>query len=186
MTDPGPAAGGPPLVVLVGPMGAGKSTVGALLAARLGVALRDTDGDVEQAAGKSVSDVFVEDGEDRFRELERAAVARALAEHPGVLALGGGAVMDPTTQEALRGHTVVFLDVQVTDAARRIGLNRDRPLLLGNPRAQWLRIMEGRRPVYEQVARAVVATDGRTPEEVAAAVAAALDAPAASDGPGAP
>ena len=163
-----------PAVVLVGPMGSGKTTVGTVLARRLGAALRDTDADVEQVAGKSVSDVFVDDGEPVFRDLERAAVARALAEHRGVLALGGGAVLDPATQEALRGHTVVFLDVQVTDAARRIGLNRDRPLLLGNPRAQWLRIMEQRRPVYERVATAVVPTDGRTPEEVADAVLAAL------------
>lgn len=163
-----------PVVVLVGPMGSGKTTVGTVLARRLGAPLRDTDADVEQVAGKSVSDVFVDDGEPAFRALERAAVARALAEHPGVLALGGGAVLDPLTEEALRGHTVVFLDVQVTDAARRIGLNRDRPLLLGNPRAQWLRIMEQRRPVYERVATAVVPTDGRTPDEVADAVLAAL------------
>ena len=159
-----------PVVVLVGPMGSGKTTVGTALAARLGLGLRDTDADVEARAGKPVSDIFVDDGEPVFRDLEREAVATALREHDGVLALGGGAVMDPLTEEALRGHTVVFLDVQVTDAARRIGLNRDRPLLLGNPRAQWLRIMERRRPVYERVATAVVATDGRTPDEVADAV----------------
>jgi shikimate kinase len=163
-----------PLVVVVGPMGSGKSTVGRILARRLGVALRDTDADVEVRAGKSVSDIFVDDGEPVFRDLERQAVVVALDEHPGVLALGGGAVMDPLTEEALRGHTVVFLDVQVTDAARRIGLNRDRPLLLGNPRAQWLRIMERRRPVYQRVSTAVVPTDGRTPEEVAEAVLAEL------------
>jgi shikimate kinase len=172
-----PPADGPavrPLVVVVGPMGSGKTTVGRILAQRLGVALRDTDVDVEDRAGKSVSDVFVDDGEPAFRDLERKAVAAALDEHPGVLALGGGAVMDPLTEQQLRGHTVVFLDVQVGDAARRIGLNRDRPLLLGNPRAQWLRIMEGRRPVYERVSTAVVPTDGRTPDEVAEAVLAAL------------
>ncbi len=163
-----------PLVVVVGPMGSGKSTVGRILARRLGVVLRDTDADVEVRAGKSVSDIFVDDGEPVFRDLERQAVVAALGEHPGVLALGGGAVMDPLTEEALRGHTVVFLDVQVTDAARRIGLNRDRPLLLGNPRAQWLRIMERRRPVYQRVSTAVVPTDGRTPEEVAEAVLAEL------------
>ena len=163
-----------PVVVLVGPMGSGKTTVGSALAARLGLGLRDTDADVEARAGKPVSDIFVDDGEPVFRDLEREAVATALREHDGVLALGGGAVMDPLTEEALRGHTVVFLDVQVTDAARRIGLNRDRPLLLGNPRAQWLRIMERRRPVYERVATAVVATDGRTPDEVADAVLDAL------------
>ena len=169
-------AGAParPVVVLVGPMGSGKTTVGRLLAARLGVALRDTDADVEARAGKPVSDIFVDDGEPVFRDLEREAVAAALAEQPGVLALGGGAVMDPLTEQGLHGHAVVFLDVQVVDAARRIGLNRDRPLLLGNPRAQWLRIMERRRPVYERVATAVVATDDRTPEQVADVVLDAL------------
>ena len=169
-------AGAParPVVVLVGPMGSGKTPVGRLLAARLGVALRDTDADVEARAGKPVSDIFVDDGEPVFRDLEREAVAAALAEHPGVLALGGGAVMDPLTEQGLHGHAVVFLDVQVVDAARRIGLNRDRPLLLGNPRAQWLRIMERRRPVYERVATAVVATDDRTPEQVADVVLDAL------------
>jgi shikimate kinase len=172
--DSGLSAGVRPIVVLVGPMGAGKSTVGRLLAGRLGVELRDTDTDVEAIAGKSVADVFVEDGEPAFRDLERQAVVAALAEHPGVLALGGGSVMNPLTEDALRGHAVVFLDVEVSDAARRIGLNRDRPLLLGNPRAQWLRIMTDRRPVYRRVAGTVVATDGRTPDEVADAVLAAL------------
>jgi shikimate kinase len=176
-----------PRVVLVGPMGAGKSTVGRLLAARLGVDLRDTDADVEAFAGKSVPDIFVEDGEPAFRDLEHRAVGTALADHRGVLALGGGSVMNPLTEHALRGHTVVFLDVEVSDAARRIGLNRDRPLLLGNPRAEWLRIMADRRPVYRRVATAVVATDGRTPDEVADAVLAALPALTAVpgvDGPG--
>jgi shikimate kinase len=101
-------------------------------------------------------------------------VAAALAGHRGVLALGGGAVLDPGTQRLLAGHRVVFLDVGITDAARRIGFNRDRPLLLGNPRARWLNLMEARRPVYEQVSLARVDTDGRTPEEVARAVLDAL------------
>jgi shikimate kinase len=165
-----------PRAVLVGPPGAGKSTVGAALAGLLGVGLRDTDADVEAAAGTSVADIFVERGEPAFRELEREAVARALEEHDGVLAVGGGAVMDPLTEEALRGHTVVFLDVGVADAARRIGFNRDRPLLLGNPRAQWLRLMENRRAHYERVATVTVQTDGIGPQEVARRVADALAA----------
>ena len=165
-----------PHAVIVGPPGSGKSTVARLVADRLGMQVRDTDDDVESAAGATVRDVFVEQGEDGFRALERTAVATALAEHTGILALGGGAVLDPGTRELLRGRTVVFLDVGIKDAASRIGLNRDRPLLLGNPRAHWLRLMEARRPVYEEVATVRVDTDGRTAEQVAVAVLEALDA----------
>jgi shikimate kinase len=165
-----------PYLVLVGPPGAGKTTVGRLLAGRLGVAFRDTDADVEALTGTTVAEIFVEAGEARFRELERAAVAAALREHDGVLALGGGAVLDPGTRAALAGRPVVFLDVHVTDAARRVGFNRDRPLLVGNPRSQWLRLMEARRPLYDEVATVTVSTDGRTPEEVVDAVIAATTA----------
>jgi shikimate kinase len=159
-----------PRVVLIGPPGAGTSTVGARLARRLGVGFRDTDADVERATGMPVADIFVEYGEERFRELERAAVAAALAEHDGVLSVGGGAVLDEQTRAALKGHRVVFLDVGVTEAAKRIGLNRDRPMPLGNPRAQWRRLMEARRPLYEQVATARVTTDGVSADEVTASV----------------
>ncbi|MDV3296701.1 MAG: shikimate kinase, partial [Brachybacterium paraconglomeratum] len=116
-----------PRVVLVGPMGAGKTTVGELLAAAWGVALRDTDRDVEETAGKPISEIFVDSGEAHFRDLERAAVAEALATHDGVLALGGGAVLDPGTRELLRDHTVVFLHVGLTDAVKRVGLGTARP-----------------------------------------------------------
>ena len=163
-----------PAAVVVGPPGAGKTTVAALLGARLALPVRDTDADVEAAAGKPVADIFVDDGEAAFRDLERRAVAEALATHRGILALGGGAVMGPLTEAALAGHRVVFLDVQIADAARRIGLNRDRPLLVGNPRAQWLKLMEVRRPVYARVATVTVATDGLTPEQVADQVIEAL------------
>lgn len=156
-----------PVVVIVGPPGAGKSTTARAVAERLGVASRDTDDDVEAATGTTIGDLFVERGEEHFRELEKTAVAAALHQHDGVLAVGGGAVLDAGTREALKQCTVVFLDVGIKDAASRIGLNRDRPLLLGNPRAQWIRLMEQRRPLYEDVAAVTVATDGRTVDEVA-------------------
>ena len=156
-----------PVVVLVGPPGSGKSTAARAVADRLGVASRDTDDDVQESSGSSIADLFFEHGEEHFRDLERAAVAAALHEHDGVLAVGGGAVLDPGTRDLLTGRTVVFLDVGIKDAARRIGLNRDRPLLLGNPRAQWIRLMAARRPLYEEVASVTVLTDGRTPDEVA-------------------
>ncbi|KAA6223041.1 shikimate kinase [Streptomyces albofaciens JCM 4342] len=164
----------PPLVVLVGPPGAGKSTVGALLAERLGAGYRDTDADIEAGAGKPIPEIFIDDGEPHFRELERQAVRAAVETHPGVLSLGGGAVMDDGTRALLTGLPVVFLDVQLADAVRRVGLDAPRPLLAVNPRQRWRELMEARRPLYTEVARAVVTTDGRTPEEVADAVLDAL------------
>lgn len=163
-----------PVVVLIGAPGSGKSTVGRILAERLGVAFRDTDADVERQAGMPVADIFIEQGEERFRELERAAVRTALAEHDGVLALGGGAVLAPQTQELLADHHVVYLEVGFAEAARRTGFDRSRPLLIGNPRAQLKALLEARLPVYERVGKVKVATDGRAPEEVAEEILAAL------------
>jgi shikimate kinase len=162
-------------VVLVGPMGAGKTTVAARLADRWGVAVRDTDQDVEATAGKAISEIFVDDGEQRFRELERAAVARALAEHDGVLALGGGALLDLQTRRALHRHRVVFLDVGLSDAVKRVGLGVGRPLLLGNVRGRIKTLLDERRPVYEEVATFVVRTDDRTADQVADEVAGLLE-----------
>ena len=158
-----------PRAVLVGPPGAGKSTVGRLLAAELGVGFRDTDDDVEAVAGKSISDIFFEDGEARFRELERDAVAKALAEHEGVLSLGGGAVLDAGTRALLRSHRVLFLSVGLADAAKRVGLSRDRPVLALNPRATLHALLEERLPLYREVATVEIVTDGRAPEDVTAA-----------------
>jgi shikimate kinase len=166
-----------PRVVLVGPMGAGKSTVADLLAARWALPVRDTDRDVQAAAGKQIAEIFVDDGEAHFRSLERAAVLEALQVHDGVLALGGGAVLDPAVREALRGHTVVFLEVGLSDAVKRVGLGVGRPLLLGNVRSRVKHLLDERLPVYRSVARHTVLTDGRTPEEVAEEVAALVESP---------
>ncbi|HSK53632.1 MAG TPA: shikimate kinase [Jiangellales bacterium] len=163
-----------PVAVLVGPPGAGKSTVGTLLAERLGVHFTDTDDVVVARAGKPVADIFVDDGEAAFRALESAVVATALDAPDGVVALGGGAVLDPATRTRLAGHRVVFLDVGLADATARVGLNRDRPLLLGNPRARLKLLMDARRPLYEEIASLTVPTGGRTPDEVADTVLAKL------------
>jgi shikimate kinase len=163
-----------PRVVLVGPMGAGKTTVAGLLGAAWGLPVRDTDADVEAAAGRSVADIFVESGEQAFRELERTAVAAALREHDGVLALGGGAVLDPATRDLLRDHRVVFLRVGLSDAVSRVGLGVGRPLLLGNVRGRIKALLDERTPIYEEVAGLTVDTDGRTPEDVAREIEEAL------------
>ena len=164
-----------PRVVLVGPPGAGKTTVGTLVAATLGLPFRDTDTDIEAVAGKPIPDIFIEDGEEHFRALERAAVADALAGHPGVLALGGGAVLDPGTRAALAGQTVAFLNVGLSDAVKRVGLGVGRPLLLGNVRSRIKALLDERLPLYREVATVHVETDGRTPEDVAAEVAEAVE-----------
>ncbi|MEU4924058.1 3-dehydroquinate synthase [Streptomyces parvus] len=173
-----------PLVVLVGPMGVGKSTVGELLAARLGTTYRDTDADVVAEAGKPIAEIFYDEGEEHFRALERRAVAAAVAGHPGVLSLGGGAVLDGATRELLAGRPVVYLSMDVDEAVRRVGLGAARPLLAVNPRRQWRELMDARRHLYEEVARTVVATDENTPEEVAQAIIDALELPEGDAAPG--
>ncbi len=160
----------PPRVVLVGTMGAGKTTVGRRLAEQWGVSFRDSDADVEAAEGRSVADIFVDSGEAHFRGLERDAVREALASHDGVLALGGGSVLDPATRELLAGHRVVFLRVGLSDAADRVGLGVSRPLLLGNVRGRIKQLIDERTPVYESVATLVVDTDGIGVDEVVRAV----------------
>ena len=167
-------------VVLIGAPGAGKTTVGAALAARLGVGFTDTDAIVEAAAGKPVSDIFITDGEPEFRRLERAAVAAALAPGanaagPGIVGLGGGAVMDEHTQASLAGQRVVYLETGFAELAKRVGLDRARPLLIGtNPRAQLKALLEQRLPVYGRLAWLTVRTDGREPDQIAAEIASAV------------
>lgn len=156
-----------PRVVLVGPMGAGKTTAGRLLAQRWGVDFRDTDADVERLEGRPISEIFVDEGEPYFRERERLAVVAGLKTHSGVLALGGGAVLDPRTQADLAHHTVVFLSVGLTEAVRRVGLGTSRPLLLGNVRGTVKKLLDERAPIYAGVASATIDTDGLSTAEVA-------------------
>ena len=163
-----------PVLVLVGPPAAGKTTVGRLVADRLGVDFTDTDELVVAKAGKPVAEIFVDEGEQAFRALEAAAVADALVGTGGVLALGGGAVLSAATRRLLAGHPVVFLATGVPAAASRVGLNRDRPLLLGNPRQQLRALLDARLPLYREVATATVQTDELTLDEVADAVLATL------------
>jgi shikimate kinase len=170
-----------PILVLVGPPASGKSTVGTAVAELLDVPFRDTDRDIEAQTGSSVADLFVQHGEPHFRALEEQAVARALAAHEGVLALGGGAVTSTATRELLvtvgrNGGTVVWLDVDLHSAARRVGFSRDRPILGVNPRAMLRTMLEQRAPLYAEVATATVSTSGREPVEVIAAVTALVNA----------
>jgi shikimate kinase len=174
MTVPAAPRSTSPVAVLIGPPGSGCEAVGAALAARLRVSLRCVDRDVEARSGQPVAEVFVDLGETRFRELERECVLTALAEHPGVLALEGGAVLDGEVATALVGAPVAFVEVGIAHAARLLGFNDQRPAALGTPRSTWMHLMNGRRPRYAALARIVVTADDRDPADVAADVAAGL------------
>jgi len=159
-------------VVLVGAPGAGKTTIGALAAEALGVGFLDTDRVVEAEQQRTVAEIFIDSGEARFRALEAVAVLAALAAHDGVLALGGGAVLDISTRDALRrsGARVVWLRVDLADAVERVGLARARPVLALNPRATLAQLLAARAPLYAEVATHTVETDARSPADIAAAV----------------
>ena len=159
-----------PKVVLVGPPGSGKSTVATRLANRLGLPHEDADTLVETKAGKAISDIFIDSGEAEFRRLEREAVIEVLG-HDGIVSLGGGAVLDQDTRADLAGHTVVFLDVSLSEAATRVGLGTSRPLLLGNVRGRLKQLMDARRPLYAEVATFTVDTNGRKADEIADEIA---------------
>ena len=166
-------------VVLVGPPTAGKSSIGALLARQLGVPFADTDALVAKAASKPVGDVFVDDGERVFRELERGAVARGLESFGpggGVLALGSGAVLDPDVRRMLAGLVVVYLEAGFATVAKRTGMDRPRVVIPGNPRGMLRAMLEERRPIYAELASITVSTDDMAPEEVAADLAKRLKA----------
>lgn len=161
-------------IVLIGPPGSGKSTIGQILAEQLEWVWIDTDTEIEQKSGKSISDIFIDEGEPAFRELETIAVKAALAHAGAIVSLGGGSVLSEATQSLLRSDEdfVVYLKVGIASAAPRIGFNRDRPLLLVNPRQQWLSLLEKRRPIYEELADFIVETDEADPIDIASSIAA--------------
>ena len=165
-----------PVAVFVGAPGAGKTTVGQAVAQLLGVPFADSDTIIEERAGKPIPEIFFDDGEDAFRALERSAITTALAGFDGILAVGGGAIMDAGTRESLGVHTVVFLSVELSDAVKRVGLGAGRPLLSVNPRATLKYLLDQRKPLYASVATHTVATDGREVTEIADEIAALLKA----------
>ena len=162
----------PPRVILIGPPGAGKSSVGKSLARLLQEEFIDTDLVIAARENKSISEIFVDQGEPYFRKVEEEVLLDVLKNHKGVLSLGGGAPLSPSAQSAIKesGSTVIFLDVSLAAAAPRVGFNRDRPLLLGNPRAQWQELMNTRRPIYESLAQHQVVTDKLSPTQAANAI----------------
>lgn len=156
-------------IVLIGPPGAGKTSIGKALSKELELAFIDSDAEIERISGKTISEIFVDQGEAVFRKTEVETVTRILAEFEGVVALGGGAPINPEIQKVLLNseYPVIFIDVSISQAANRIGFNKDRPLLMINPRQQWLHLMSERRPIYEELATITVSSDNSKPSEVA-------------------
>jgi shikimate kinase len=161
-------------VILIGPPGSGKSTVGPLLAALLGVEFAETDGLIAQRAGKPVADIFIDDGEDSFRDLERGAAGEAIAGHRGVLALGSGSILSAATRSLLAGQRVVYLETAFPAVAKRTGLDGPHPPIPGNPRGRFRQLLEERRPLYADLAWLTVTTDDRDPQQLAGEIAAAV------------
>jgi shikimate kinase len=166
----------PPRIIFIGPMGSGKTTIGSLVAERLDVPFRDTDLVIEEESGRTVAEIFLEDGEDKFRALEKIVLRKELLTDNTVLALGGGAPLSIDAQSALRAiaSPVIYLDISLSSVAPRIGFNRDRPLLLHNPRGQWETLMQERRPIYESIADHVIDVNGKEPEAIVDEVLEAL------------
>ena len=165
-----------PRVILIGPMGSGKTTIGSLVAGKLGLSFRDTDHLIEEQEEKTVSQIFLDQGEDAFRVIEKRVLREELLTDGTVLSLGGGAPISIDAQSALRAIAshIIFLDISLSTVAPRIGFNRDRPLLLNNPRGQWQTLMEARRPIYEAIADTIINVDDKSEEEIVTIVLSSL------------
>jgi shikimate kinase len=156
-------------IVLIGPPGAGKSSIGKALAKQLSLPFIDSDSEIEKSVGKKISEIFVDHGEPYFRDIEVKKVKQLLQDFSGVITLGGGAPINAEITQMLESasYPVIFIDVSISQAAIRIGFNKDRPLLLINPRQQWINLMNKRRPIYEKLATNTVSSDSKKPHEVA-------------------
>lgn len=168
MAVPGPSK---PRAILVGPPGAGKSTIGRRLANALGVELFDTDAAIERETGRTISDIFATDGEEHFREIEERVVREAIIHQRGIVSLGGGSVLSKNTRQLLRGHTVIYLEISEAEGVLRTGASNARPLLAGaDPKAKYRELMRRRRPLYREVATIRIRTDRRSPGRVVAQI----------------
>ena len=166
-----------PRIILIGPMGSGKTTVGARLASDLSLTFKDTDQMIESQSGRSISDIFIEDGEEAFRALEKIILRSGLLEDETVLSLGGGACISIDAQSALRasGSFIVYLKISLSQVSSRVGFNQGRPLLMGNPRAQWQALMNDRAPIYEGIASYICDVDGKSVDELVSEIAIAFE-----------
>jgi shikimate kinase len=165
-----------PRLVLIGPMGAGKTTVGREIAKELNCDFADTDELIEADQGKSVSEIFVEDGEPHFRLVEESVVIDALIEQSGILSLGGGAVMNDEVQKSLKSSSAkkIFLDISLAAVSPRVGFDNARPLLMVNPRQKWSELMNHRRPTYESLADLSIDVSDKSVSEICSEIIGSL------------
>ena len=175
-----------PRIVLIGPMGSGKSTVGTALAEKFAAPFRDTDQMIVDQTGREISDIFIESGEEEFRALEKIILRTALLEDETLLSLGGGACLSLDAQSALRasGAFIVYLKISLAQASSRVGFNQGRPLLMGNPRAQWQNLMNERAPIYEGLAHYICEVDKKSVAEISSEIEIAFELQSKGDSRG--